>query len=181
MKVIAICGLPGSGKSTAIEAINDLGDIISMGDIVRNEAIKRNIVPNNFNLGKLAINLREDQGQDIIAKKCVDLIQNCYTSDVLFIDGIRSISEVNLFRKFWKFPIIKIVLEEEERFKRLFKRARSDDPKTLEEFRERDSRESSFGLKEVLRIADYSIVNDSTPENLKKKMRELVQKISKNY
>jgi dephospho-CoA kinase len=181
MKVIAICGLPGSGKSTAIEAIKDLGDIITMGDVVRNEAKKRNIAPTSFNLGKLANKLRQEEGKDIIAKKCIDLIQNQFTSEVLFIDGIRSISEVNLFRKFWKFPIISIILNAEERFKRLFNRGRSDDPKDVEEFKERDKREEDFGLIEVLKIADYSIVNNSTIEDLKKRTGELVQNIIKNY
>jgi len=54
MKVIGFCGLPGAGKSTAIEAINDLGFIISMGDVIRNEAKIRNIEPNDENLGKIA-------------------------------------------------------------------------------------------------------------------------------
>jgi dephospho-CoA kinase len=181
MKVLAICGLPGSGKSTAIEAIRDLGDIITMGDVVRNEAIKRNIIPNSFNLGILANKLREEKGQDIIAKKCIESIKNEIKSEVIFVDGIRSLSEVNLFRQHWKFPIIKIILKEEERFRRLHKRDRSDDPKDLEEFKERDKREEKFGLLDVLKIADYSIVNDSTIELLKERTREVVQKIIKNY
>jgi len=54
MKVIGFCGLPGSGKSTALIAVEDLGIIITMGDVIRKEAINKNIEPNNENLGKIA-------------------------------------------------------------------------------------------------------------------------------
>ncbi len=74
MKILALVGLPGSGKSTAIEAIRDLGIVVTMGDIVRDEAKKRNIDPSGNNLGRIAQQLRKSGGPGIIAKKCVDLI-----------------------------------------------------------------------------------------------------------
>ena len=104
MKVIGFCGLPGSGKSTAIEAIIDLGKIITMGDIIRNEAKIRKIEPTAENLGKIALDLRNKEGPEIIAKKCINFI-NLLKDEVIFIDGLRSIYEVNEFRKNWKFPI----------------------------------------------------------------------------
>ncbi len=180
MKAIAICGLPGSGKSTAIEAIKDLGIIIVMGDIIRNEAKKRNINPTGDNLGKIAKEFREIGGQDIIAKKCVDLIKK-KREEVVFVDGIRSISEVNVFRKIWRFPIIAVEIEEKKRSQRLFNRARSDDPKNFKDFKERDKREIEFGLDELLSRADFIIKNDSTIEDLKKKTRETVLEILQNY
>ena len=51
---MAICGLPGAGKSTAIDAIKDLGVVITMGDVIRKEAKKRNVEPTGENLGKIA-------------------------------------------------------------------------------------------------------------------------------
>lgn len=180
MKILAIVGLPGSGKTTAIEAIKDLGIVVTMGDIVRNEAKRRNIEPSGPNLGDIAKELRETGGPDIIAKKCVDLI-NKKTFDIIFIDGIRSLAEVNIFRKFWKFPIIAIIVNEKNRLRRLFKRSRSDDPKNLEELKERDMRELKFGLDKVLKEADYNIKNNSTIDDLKKKTREVILKAIQNY
>jgi dephospho-CoA kinase len=179
-RILTITGLPGSGKTSAIEAIRDLGVIVSMGDVVRNEAKKRNLKLNGENLGRVAKELRVIGGQDIIAKKCVELIKDL-EGDIIFVDGVRSLSEVNIFRKYWKFPIIAIVVNEEIRFQRLFERARSDDPKSLDELRERDIRELEFGLVQVLEEANYKIVNNSTLEDLKKKTRDLVLKIIKEY
>ncbi len=180
MIVIAICGFPGSGKTTAIEAIKDLGVVVTMGDVVRNEVKKRNLEPSGVNIGKIAKKLREEGGPAIIAEKCVDLIKS-KNKEIIFIDGIRSLSEINIFRKFWKLPIIAIVIDENIRFNRLFERNRSDDPKSLEELNERDKREIEFGLDKVLENADYVIQNNSTIKNLKDKTRKVVMDIINNY
>lgn len=179
MKVIAICGLPGSGKTTAIEAIEDLGIIVTMGDVVREEVKNRNLEPSGNNIGKIAKELREKNGPAIIAEKCVELIKR-KNEKIIFIDGVRSISEVTVFRKYWTFPIIAIIVDEEKRFKHLFERNRSDDPKTLEDLKERDKREIEFGLDKVLEIAEYRIYNNSSIEDLKKITRKIVLEIIQN-
>ena len=180
MKIIGFCGLPGSGKTTAIEAIKDLGTIVTMGDVIRNEAKKRNIEPTGENLGKLAKALREKAGPGVIAKKCIELIHTL-TEEIIFVDGIRSHAEVSKFRNIWKFPIIAIEISIQERFKRLHERSRSDDPKILEDLKERDRRELNFGLNEVIETADYKITNDSTIEDLQKKTKNIVLEILKHY
>ncbi len=180
MKVLAICGLPGSGKTTAINAICDLGYVITMGDVVRNEAKLRNLEYSGKNLGKIAKDLRKLGGSDIIAIKCVELIKS-KAQNIVFVDGVRSIAEGKIFRKFWKFPIIAIVVNEEVRFERLFKRNRDDDPKNLYELKERDEREIDFGLEKLIKNADYTIVNDSNKEILKKKTRATVFEILQTY
>jgi len=179
MKVIGFTGLPGSGKSTAIDAIRNLGKIITMGDVIRNEAKKRGIEPTGENLGKIAKELREKGGDGIVAEKCVELIKQL-KDDIIFIDGIRSQFEIDVFRNHWKFPIIATVIDEKTRFERLFERGRSDDPKELEEFRERDKREIGFGLKEVVNKADYKIENSSTIEFLQEETIKLVKKLLEN-
>lgn len=180
MKVIGFCGLPGSGKSTAIEVISDLGKIITMGDVIRNEAKIRGIEPIGENLGKIANELRDKGGQEIIARKCVELIRN-YKNDIIFVDGVRSIIELNVFRKFWKFPLIATVIDEEIRFKRLYERARSDDPKTIADLRERDKREISFGLNNLVEKAEYKIENTSSIEELQNKTRKIVLEVIQTY
>ncbi len=180
MKVIGFTGLPGSGKSTAIDAIRDLGKVITMGDVIRNEAKIRGIDPTGENLGKISKELRDKWGQEIIAIKCVELIKT-FKNDIIFVDGVRSIIEVNEFRKFWKFPLIATVIDEEIRFKRLYERARSDDPKIIDELRERDKREISFGLNSLIKKADYKIDNTSSIEELQTKTRKIVLEIIQTY
>ena len=101
MKVIGFCGLPGSGKSTAIEAIKDMGRVVTMGDVIRNEAKKRGIKPTGENLGKIAKEIREEGGDKIVARKCVQMIKSMH-EEIIFIDGLRSMAEVKAFRDEWE-------------------------------------------------------------------------------
>jgi dephospho-CoA kinase len=151
-----------------------------MGDVVRNEVKNRGLEPNGVNIGKIAKELREKEGPAVIAVKCVRYIKS-KNVEVIFVDGVRSLSEVQIFRKYWKFPIIAIVVDEKKRFNRLFERGRSDDPKSLKDLKERDKREIEFGLDKLLKNADYIIPNNSTIMDLKKKTREIVIEIINNY
>ncbi len=180
MKVIGFCGLPGSGKSTVLKAIEDLGIIITMGDVIRNEAKRRNITPSDDNLGKIALELRKYYGPEIIAEKCVNLIKKL-ESEVCFIDGLRSMAEVKVFRKYWKFPLIVTVVDEKIRYDRLSNRKRPDDPNSLSEIQDRDQREIRFGLNEVIKNANYKINNNLSEEDVQQETRTLIFKIIENY
>ncbi|TXT61030.1 MAG: Dephospho-CoA kinase [Promethearchaeota archaeon] len=174
--VLGFCGLPGSGKSTAIKAIDDWGVVLNMGDIVREEAKKKNISETDENLGKIAQNLRKVEGKGVLAKICIEKIRKSNNS-IFFIDGLRSWEEVKIFRKYWKFPIIAIKTNLEKRFKIIKKRDRKDDPDTIKELRKRENRELNFGLDKVIKNADYEILNNSTKMALRKSTREIVKKI----
>ncbi|MHA1149609.1 MAG: AAA family ATPase [Promethearchaeota archaeon] len=179
MKVIGFCGYPGSGKSTAIESVKDLGEIITMGDVVRNEADKREITHTDKNLGNLAKKLREEGGPNVIAENCVELILS-KTCEIIFIDGLRSMDEVKIFRTYWKFPVIAIIADQKIRFERLVKRGRSDSPKSLEELENRDKREEQFGLKEVVKQANIKIDSNIPEKEFKMKTRKIVEHLLKN-
>ena len=179
LKVIGFCGLPGSGKSTALESVKDLGIIVNMGDVVRNEAMKKNIEQTDENLGQLAKTLRIEGGDDVIAEKCVEMIQNSQ-SDIIFVDGIRSSYELNVFRKYWTFPLIVIEADETNRHQRIIERARDDDSKSVLDIKKREEREIGFGLLELIQEADYIIKNNSTIQDLKKNTRKLIKNLIKN-
>jgi dephospho-CoA kinase len=180
LRVIGFCGLPGSGKSTAIKSVEDLGVIINMGDVVRNEAIKKKIELNDENLGQIAKDLRREGGNDIIAEKCVDLINNSQ-SEVVFVDGIRSPYELDVFRKYWKFPLVVIEAREDIRHKRILERARDDDSNSIVNIQNRDEREIAFGLIDLIGKAEYIIENNSSIKHLKKSTRKLINNLIKKY
>ncbi|MHA1454687.1 MAG: AAA family ATPase [Promethearchaeota archaeon] len=168
MKVLGFCGLPGSGKSTAIEAIAELGTIIMMGDVIRNEARKNGVLPTDENLGS--------GGDEIVAEKCVELIKDSKKTPI-FIDGIRSMAEVRVFRKYWEFPVIAIVADDQVRYQWISNRARMDDSRKKSDIEERDLREIGFGLKEVIKDADYTVNNNSSIADLQIKIKTLIMKL----
>ena len=176
MKVLGFCGLPGSGKSTAIEAIAKLGTIIMMGDVIRNEARKNGVLPTDENLGKIAKELRKIGGDEIVAEKCVELIKDSKKTPI-FIDGLRSMAEVRVFRKYWEFPVIAIVADDQSRYQWISNRARMDDSRKKSDIEERDLREIGFGLKEVIKDADYTVNNNSSIADLQIKTKTLIIKL----
>jgi len=172
--VIGVVGLPGAGKSTALEVLKNIGKIVIMGDVVREEALKRNLPITGETLGKISRELREKYGPGIIAEKCIEYI-NKIDDNIIFIDGIRSMTEVRIFRKYWEFPIIAILCPDDLRYKRLLDRKREDDSISIGEIKLRDKRELEFGLKEVIDHSNYFINNNSDIETLKLNILNIVK------
>ena len=67
--LVCLTGMPGAGKSTIADGLKPKGyEIINLGNAVREEAKKRNLDPTRENLGKLMLELRENNGAGAIAE-----------------------------------------------------------------------------------------------------------------
>jgi len=174
--VIGVAGMPGAGKAAIAKIAKEKGySVVVMGDEIREETKRRGFEPTSDNVGKIMLKLREEEGPGVVAKKCVPKIANANTDTVL-VDGIRSLHEVyELEKNFPKFLLVAVHSSPETRFKRLFLRKRSDDPKGWKVFLERDLREISVGQGSVIAMADYMIVNEGTLEENKAKIREVLE------
>ncbi len=159
--------MPGAGKSTIAEGLKSKGyEIINMGNAVRNEAKKRNLEPTGPNLGKLMLELREKNGPGAVAELVKPQIENS-SSEVIIIDGIRSSPEIEVLRKYGTVKLLAIHASTETRFDFLKQRGRSDDPKTKENFEERDDRELGVGISNPIALSDDAISNNNlTKEEL---------------
>lgn len=176
--IIGLAGMPGSGKATVREIAQGMGyPVVVMGDVVREEARRRGMGPTPENLGWIMLKLREERGSAVIARRCIPKVQNL-EERVVVIDGIRSLHEVEEFRKhFPNFTLIVIHSSPETRFQRLLQRGRSDDPRNRKAFTERDMRELRVGLGDVLATADHMIVNEGTRGQLKRKVRRVLKSV----
>ena len=174
--VIGVAGMSGAGKATVRKIVKKMGySVLVMGDVIRQEAKRRRLQPTPENLGMVMLKLREEKGPTVIADRCIPKIENS-KKDIVFIDGIRSLHEVNEFRRhFPNFTLIAIHASPETRFQRLFQRQRSDDPKGWDTFLDRDLRELSVGLGSAIATADYMIVNEGTRTEFKRKAREVLE------
>ncbi|MGD2107261.1 MAG: AAA family ATPase [Nitrosopumilaceae archaeon] len=165
--IVCLTGMPGAGKSTIAEGLKSKGyEIINMGNAVRNEAKKRNLEPTGSNLGKLMLELREKNGPGAVAELVKPQIENS-SSEVIIIDGIRSSPEIEVLRKYGTVKLLAIHASTETRFDFLQQRGRSDDPKTKENFEERDDRELGVGISNPIALSDDAISNNNlTKEEL---------------
>ncbi|MEM0085634.1 MAG: AAA family ATPase [Zestosphaera sp.] len=159
MMLICVTGMPGAGKSEVARRLAKYlnAKLLNMGDFVRSEALKRGLPVNRDNLMKLASELREELGPDIIAKL---VLANISEDSLYVVDGVRSLEEINTFRSRTQVILIAVHASPKERFKRLLSRGRKDDPKNYQEFLERDLKELKLGLGNVIAMADLIIVNE---------------------
>ena len=180
-KVIGIVGMPGAGKSIAREVVRGRGiPIVSMGDVVRGEAEARGIEKNWESLGRLMLKMREEGGHAIIAKKCLPKIKRM-REGVVFIDGVRSLEEVEEFRRSYRnFYLIAIHASPRVRFRRLLDRGRADDPKDLKSFEDRDRRELRVGIGSVIAMADFMVVNEGSVEEARDRFKEVLEVLLKD-
>jgi len=178
--VLGVAGMPGAGKGTAREIFQKMGyPVVVMGDEIREEAKRRKVKPTPENLGMIMLKLREEEGPAAVAKRCIPKMEK--VKEKVVVEGIRSLHEVDELKKhFPNFTLIAIHASPETRFRRLFQRKRSDDPKGWETFRERDLRELSVGIGAAIATADHMIVNEGSKFQLKRKTREVLKEVLEN-
>jgi dephospho-CoA kinase len=180
--VVGLAGMPGAGKSLVVEAAKELGyAIIIMGDVIREETLKHGLELTPQNVGKVMLQLRADGGNSVVAKKCIPKIEAQETNKIL-IDGLRSLYEVDAFKAhFSKFSLVAVHASPEKRFSRLSNRRRSDDSNGWEVFRERDMRELSVGLGNVIAVSEQIIDNNDGVENTKAQAKAVLRLIEEKW
>jgi dephospho-CoA kinase len=176
--VVGLAGMPGAGKSIVVDTAREMGyTVVVMGDVVRQETLKRGLELTPQNVGKVMLELRAEGGNYVIAQKCIPKIE-AQTSPKVLVDGLRSLYEADIFKEhFAKFSLVAVHASPDTRFSRLSNRRRSDDPAEWKVFHERDMREISVGLGNVIAMSEQIIVNDNSLESVKAKVKEALGKV----
>jgi dephospho-CoA kinase len=179
--VIGVAGMPGAGKSLVTEIAERMGyPVVTMGDVIREETKKRGLHLTPENMGVIMLRLREEEGSAAVARRSVSKIES-KKSRIVVVDGLRSLNELGEFRRrFEKFVLIAVYASSETRFRRLFRRRRSDDPSGWATFHERDMRELSVGLGNAIALADYLIINEGERTETEKKILAVLRKVTEN-
>lgn len=158
--LICITGYPGSGKSVFASVGKEFGlKVFTMGDIVREEAMRRYGRIDKFTLGKVAEELRYKYGDDAVALLLSNKIEDS-EDRIVIVDGVRSMREIEILSKIGKIYLIAILAKRTTRYLRLVSRRRADDIMTYEDFLIRENRERGFGLTEVIENSDIYIYNE---------------------
>jgi dephospho-CoA kinase len=179
LKVIAVCGMPGSGKEEFVSIAGEEGlSVVRMGDVVRGEVKSRNLELNSQNVGQIANSEREKHGLGIWAQRTLPHIKG----EFVLIDGIRGDAEIEVFRKELRenMILVGISASQKTRFQRIKKRARSDVTVTWESFLERDTREVGWGIENAMKQCEHIIVNEGTLEEFRDNIKWLLRKLKGN-
>ena len=175
LKVIAISGMPASGKSTVSKILNKKGvKLIHLGDFIWNY-LKEQHIRRTQETGNMASLYFWAQYKDIpIAEWAYEQIMK-KDSEIYIIDGIRAVEEVQFFRHKFKnnFLLVSVLASPKIRKSREEKRKRF----RKIDFEVRDKEELTIGVGEVIAISDYYIDGNKTKKEVKKQAEAIFKEI----
>ena len=184
---VGVVGENGSGKTSVCNILKQKQfNIISLSDIVRKQATLLNRDHSRDSLTKTANELKEAEGKAVLAIKSValaDMLQEDADYKRTVFDSIRNKDEVEYLKSRGIF-LIGIKASIETRYNRIKERQRESDHIDFETFKEQCEREyegksSGQNIKEALSACDEIITNDSTEEELEKKIITIIDQLEK--
>ncbi len=178
--IIGLSGMPASGKDTVAEYLQNKGfDHISLSAVLRDILRERDLEINLENLTKVGNSLGKEFGQGYLIERAREKAD--FSKD-LIVSSIRQPGEITELRKQKDFKMIFVDADARTRFERLKLRGRSGDSETFEQFmiienKQVDGKSGGMNLGECRRMADFVLINDGTPKDLKEKIEQILQEI----
>lgn len=177
-KIIAFVGLDGSGKSAATNYVIERGyPKVHFGSIIKNALDEEGLEFTLENERKMREKLRQN-GQDLVVNRIVEQIKNLIDAGQrrIVVDGMGSWEAYRTLKHEFPGELITVALTpfRDIRLRRLANR--NERPLSEHEAYERDFDEiESLGKGGVIAIADYSILNNSSQEQLHMQIDELMR------
>jgi len=180
-KVIAIVGMPGSGKSTCADFFKDKGyQEIYFGGIVVETVKNEGKEVNETNEREVRERLRAEEGMGVMAARSVPKIdETIKIGKPIIIDDMYSFSEYRLLKKKYgdDLFVIAVVTPRQIRHDRL--KDRQTRPLNEEEATSRDYAQiENLEIGGSISIADEYILNSGSLEELERQFNKLIEKIS---
>jgi dCMP deaminase len=185
--VIGLTSYLSAGKDTVGQMLVKRGfERFSCSDYLREIAKKKKLKLTRDNLVKIGNDLRKKHGSNILAEELVKRIKKLDSENNVVIESIRTVKEVETFRKkFDNFSLVFVDADPKVRYQRAKKRLKEEEHiKTFKDFMESEKREMDEGknttkqqLHKCKKIADITINNDGTLEDLEKEVSNLLVKL----
>ena len=182
VKIVAIVGMSGSGKSVAVDYLTSRGvPKVYFGGMIYKEMAKRGISQSPENDKKFREMIRKTEGKDWVVRQVIDEVHDLIEAGQrrIVLDGVYSWTEYKTLKH--EFPgiltFIAIVVPRKLRYKRVA--VRPDRPFNAEEIRERDRSEiENLEKGGPIAAADYYVLNDGSVEHMEKKIKEVLDEIN---
>jgi len=173
-RLIGLTGTNGAGKGEAAGFLKTRGyAYFSLSDVIRDKLGEEGREASRDNLIQKGNELRRQFGPDILARLVMDKVRS-----KAVIDSIRNMKEVEYLRGRGGFVLVAVDAPPAVRFERVKARGRDESVGTFEQFIRKEAEEKGNDaeaqqLDKVMAMADISIVNDGSLEELHRKLEEL--------
>lgn len=182
--IIGLVGKNGAGKGEVAKVLQETGFIYySLSDVLREELKKQGKEITRKNLTEFANELRQTKGPGHLASCVAKKIQPDHNT---VVDSIRHPVEVETLKQLDNFYLLSIEAEPKIRFERIKLRSRESDTLTYDAFVEQEALEAAGKkatdqqINKTLDMADAHLENNGALEELKQKVREILQTLSMN-
>lgn len=183
VKIIAIVGMSGSGKSVAVDYLTAKGyPKVYFGGMIYKEMAKRGIerTEDGESEKKFREMIRETEGKDWVVRQVIDEVHDLMKAGQkrIVLDGVYSWTEMKTLKH--EFPgmmtFLAVVVPKKLRYKRVA--ARPERPFNKEEIVERDRSEiENLEKGGPIAAADYYVLNDGTVEEMQDKIAKILKEI----
>jgi dephospho-CoA kinase len=181
--IIGVVGQIASGKSILVKYLTEKLDFtsFSLSAILHNELKEKKIKKfTRKTLQDMGNKLRREYGDDILARRVLGHLKRQKTANIV-IEGIRNPGEIEFLKKNPNnFILIGVKARREIRFKRLFKRGKTWDPKSWSDFIKVDKRDLGAGqdksgqqVAKCYDYCDYILTNNKDLKDFEKKVEKL--------
>lgn len=176
MKIVAIVGMAGSGKSEVSRLFVKRGFTrIRFGDITDEEVSRQGLELNEANERSNRERLRQEHGMAAYAKLNLPRVDAAITDSNVVIDGLYSWEEYIFLKDYYGdyFYLIAVWASPKARHKRLSRR--TERPLTEGEAAERDETEiENLNKGGPIAMADFIISNESSIEKLEQTVERVI-------
>ncbi len=179
MKIVAIVGMAGAGKSEVARVFEENGFTrIRFGDVTDEEIAKRGLELNEENERYIRELLRKEHGMAAYARLNLPRIDSALENSDVVIDGLYSWEEYTFLKTHYgeDFYVAAVWASPRTRYARLT--SRTNRGLALEEATSRDKAEiENLNKGGPIAMADFTIRNESSLENLKKETKGIISRL----